>query len=162
MHVVQKDFNYNPQKMKSIFDNSTRADLIGRINTLNENSTSKWGKMNIYQMLKHCTVYEEMMLGKTRYKRAFIGRLFGRMALKQFTQDGSPIRQNVPTLPELKVKINHGDVLAERKKWIALLEEYPNVLCTDIEHSFFGKLTRAQVGILVYKHTDHHLRQFNS
>jgi len=162
MHVVQKDFNYNPEKMKSIFDSTTRAGLIERINTLNENSTPQWGKMNIYQMLKHCTVYEEMMLGKNRYKRAFIGRLFGRMALKEFTQDESLIKRNVPTLPELKVKADHGDVTAERKKWIALLEEYPNAACNDIEHSFFGKLTKEQVGTLVYKHTDHHLRQFNS
>lgn len=162
MHVVQKDLNYNPEKMKSIFDNSTRAGLIGRINTLNETSTAKWGKMNIYQMLKHCTVYEEMMLGKVRYKRAFLGRLFGKMALKEFTQDESPIKQNVPTLSELKVKVNHGDVAAEKKKWIALLEEYPDTPCTDIVHSFFGELTKAQIGILVYKHTDHHLRQFNS
>lgn len=148
--------------MKSIFDHTTRASLIGRINTLNENSIAQWGKMNIYQMLKHCTVYEEMMLGKNRYNRAFLGRLFGKMALKEFTQDESPIKKNVPTLSELKVKLKHGDVAAERMKWIALLEEYPNAPCTDIVHSFFGKLTRDQIGILVYKHTDHHLRQFNS
>ncbi|MCV9927522.1 DinB family protein [Flavobacterium sp. LS1R49] len=148
--------------MKSIFDNSTRASLIERINTLNESSTAKWGKMNIYQMLKHCTVYEEMMLGRNRYKRAFLGRLFGKIALKEFTQDESPIKKNVPTLSELKVKVTHGEVANERKKWISLLEEYPDAPCTDIVHSFFGKLTREQIGTLVYKHTDHHLRQFNS
>ncbi len=113
-------------------------------------------------MLKHCTVYEEMMLGKNRYKRAFLGRLFGQMALKEFIKDESPLKQNVPTLAELKIRENTGDITAERKKWIALLEEYAYSSNTDIIHAFFGKLTKEQVGYLVYKHTDHHLRQFNS
>jgi len=28
-------------------------------------------------------------------------------------------------------------------------------------HPFFGKMTKEQVGYLAYKHTDHHLWQFN-
>lgn len=148
--------------MKTIFDQATRAELIDRINTLDEKSTAQWGKMNVYQMLKHCTTYEHMMLGKTKYKRAFIGFLFGRMALKDFTENDQPIKMNVPTLPELKVKENSGNILMERKKWIALLEEYAHLTNPDVVHSFFGRLTKEQIGLLVYKHTDHHLRQFNS
>ena len=79
--------------METIFDHSTREGLISRINTLNENSKAQWGKMNICQMLKHCTLYEEMMLGKVTFKRAFLGRLFGKMALKEFIQDQNPIKQ---------------------------------------------------------------------
>lgn len=148
--------------MKTIFDHSTREELISRINTLTESSEAQWGKMNIYQMLKHCTLYEEMMLGKVSFKRVFPGRLFGKMALKEFTQDQSPIKQQVPTLTELKVKEKSGDVLAEKKKWIALLKEYGQHSHPVIIHSFFGKLTKEQTGCLVYKHTDHHLRQFKS
>lgn len=69
--------------MKTIFDTTTREDLIARIAAVNENSKAQWGKMNIYQMLKHCTLTEEMYLGKTRYERTFIGRLFGKMVLKK-------------------------------------------------------------------------------
>jgi len=54
--------------MKTIFDKQTRDELIDRINKLNENSTAQWGKMNVYQMLKHCTLYEEMLLGKKEFK----------------------------------------------------------------------------------------------
>ena len=59
--------------MKSIFGGTTRSELINRINTLNENSLAKWGKMNIYQMMKHCVMCEEMYLGKKKYKRTFLG-----------------------------------------------------------------------------------------
>ncbi len=68
--------------MKTIFDKPTRDALITRINTLNENSTAQWGKMNVYQMLKHCTLAEELYLGKTKHKRVFLGRLIGKMVLK--------------------------------------------------------------------------------
>ncbi|WP_316847586.1 DUF1569 domain-containing protein [Pedobacter psychrodurus] len=148
--------------MKTIFDENLRTQLIERINTLNVNSTALWGKMNIYQMLKHCSTYEEMMLGKNQYQRVFLGKLFGKMALKEFTQDESPIKQKTPTLSQLKIKEKSGDVEKERKKWIALLNEYANPSDAEIVHPFFGKLSQEQVGQLVYKHTDHHLRQFNS
>lgn len=146
--------------MKTIFDQTTRNELINRISTLNETSTAQWGKMNVYQMLKHCTLYEEMMLGKQKYERAFLGRLFGRMALPDFVKDETPIKRNLPTLIQLKVKEPSGNVTAERKKWMALLEEYAHLSNNEVIHSFFGKLTKEQVGYLVYKHTDHHLRQF--
>jgi len=41
--------------------------LIDRINTVNESSTPQWGKMNVYQMLKHSVLAEEMFLGKKEY-----------------------------------------------------------------------------------------------
>jgi DinB superfamily len=148
--------------MKTIFDKATREALISRINTLNEQSIPQWGKMNIYEMLKHCITYEEMMLGKQRFKRAFVGLLFGKMALKDFVGDEREFKRNVPTLPQLKVKAAGGNVAAEKSKWITLLEEYTADDDRKIVHAFFGPLTWEQVGQLVYKHTDHHLRQFNS
>ncbi len=146
--------------MKTIFDKTTRDELIGRINSLNENSTAQWGKMNVYQMLKHCTLFEEMVLGRRKFKRSFLGRLFGKMAMKDFIKD-EPIKRNVPTLSELKIKENNGDVGSERKKWIALIEEYAHFSNSDFVHPFFGKMTEEQIGFLNYNHTDHHLRQFN-
>lgn len=40
-------------------------------------------------MLKHCTLYDEWMLGKNKpvYKQVFMGRLFGKTALKDFVRD---------------------------------------------------------------------------
>jgi len=44
-------------------------------------------------------------------------------------------------------------------KWIGLLSESENYSNPKFVHDFFGKMTKEQIGILVYKHTDHHLRQ---
>jgi hypothetical protein len=147
--------------MKTIFDTTTREELIRRISTLNENSTAQWGKMNVSQMLKHCTLTEEMYLGKKHYKRAFIGRLFGKIALKRVLKDENPLTRNTPTLPELRITAN-GDIAAEKGKWIGLLEEYGHLSEPGFVHPFFGKMTKEQVGHVAYKHADHHLRQFNS
>ena len=65
--------------MKSIVDQSTRDELINRISSINENSTAQWGKMNVCQMLKHCILWEEMLLGKKQYRQSFLGRLFGKI-----------------------------------------------------------------------------------
>ena len=148
--------------MKTILDKSTREEIISRIQSLNGNSTAQWGKMNLYQMLRHCTLCEEMYLGKTAYKRAFIGRLFGRIALKNLVKDKTPLKQNAPTSPAFKIKEMSGDVFAEKSKWVSLISEYGNYSKDDFEHWFFGKMTKEQVGYFVYKHADHHLRQFNS
>jgi hypothetical protein len=146
--------------MKTIFDKATRDELTNRINILNDNSIPQWGKMNVYQMLKHCTLCEEMYLGKIKYKRAFLGRLFGKMALKNLLKDDSPLKQNSPTSAEFEVKEINGNASAEKRKWISLIQEYANYTNNNFVHWFFGKMTKEQVGYFVYKHTDHHLRQF--
>jgi len=147
--------------MKTIFDKTTRDELIERINLLNEGSKAQWGKMGMYQMLKHCTQWEEMALGKKKYKQSFLGRLFGKMALKDFVKDETPFKKNVPTVPSFKIKEQNGDVELEKKKWVNLVEEYAHFSNVDFVHPFFGKMDKEQIGYLAYKHTDHHLRQFN-
>ena len=56
--------------MNTIFDKTTRDELINRINSLNENSMAQWGKMNVYQMIKHCRLWEEMMQNKQNLKQS--------------------------------------------------------------------------------------------
>lgn len=60
--------------MKTIFDIKTIDELKARISSLQANSPAQWGEMDAYQMLKHCTLSEEMFQGKKQYKRLFIGR----------------------------------------------------------------------------------------
>lgn len=147
--------------MKSIFDKKIRNEVITRINLLNENNSAQWGKMNLYQMLKHCTLWEEMIQGKKQYKRMFIGHLFGKMALKKVLKDLTPLRHSTPTLPELIIKEKDGNIVTQKLEWISRIEEYANFSNKDFIHVFFGRMTEEQIGYFVYKHIDHHLRQFN-
>ena len=147
--------------MKTVFDKTTRDELISRINMLDEHKTAAWGKMNVYQMMKHCTLWEEWVQSGKENKQVFVGLLFGKMALKKVMKDDGPLGRNSPTLPELRIKESSGDMAAEKKKWIAQIEQYAHYSAPSFVHTFFGKMTREQVGYIVYKHTDHHLRQFN-
>ncbi|MES1224847.1 MAG: hypothetical protein ABUT20_55675, partial [Bacteroidota bacterium] len=94
--------------MKTIFDRSTQEEIIQRISTLNESSKAQWGKMNVYQMIKHCITAEEMFLGRTKYKRKFIGRLLGKIALKGILKDEKPMYRNSPTSPYFKIAETSG------------------------------------------------------
>ncbi len=147
--------------MKSIFDNSTRDELIARINTLNNDSQAQWGKMTVYQMLKHCSLWEEMVLGKTKYKQSFIGKVFGKMALKGMLKDDTEMKRNMPTVPGFAIT-GTGDVEAEKATWISLMAEHGHTTNPGFIHPFFGVMSREQVGPFAYKHIDHHLRQFGA
>lgn len=143
-----------------MLNQTTRDEIIKRVRSLNENSTAQWGKMNVYQMLKHCALWEEMFLGKKQYRQSFLGRLFGKIALKGMMKD-EPIKPNLPTVPSFKITGN-GDVSAAKTEWIKLIEEHSLRTPSGFVHPFFGKLTAEQAGFIAYKHCDHHLKQFNS
>src|SRR4051794_19817269 len=108
--------------MKTILDNADREELIRRIEMLNAGSTPRWGKMNVSQMIKHCSQWEEMALGHKKFKRMFLGYLFGKIALKDMMKDEA-MKPNLPTVPSFRIT-DSGDVDAEREKWISLLREY--------------------------------------
>ena len=148
--------------MKTIYDKQTQEELIKRINWLNEDNKRLWGKMTVRQMVKHCLVWDEMNFGKMNLKQIFIGRLFGKMALKSFLKEDSPVKRNLGTLPELKITEDiKEDLQSLKEQWIASIQKYADLGDNHgYIHSFFGKMNRAQIGLMAYKHTDHHLRQF--
>lgn len=150
--------------MKSIFNETDRNEIIRRIETLDEASPAQWGKMNVYQMIKHCSGWEAWMqgIGDHTYKQVFIGKIFGKMALNRMLKDDKPLDKGVPTATQFKIKENAGDIPAEKQKWVELIQSWEHYSNPGFIHDFFGKMTEEQVGMMVYKHNDHHLRQFNS
>jgi hypothetical protein len=148
--------------MKTLFDKETRDEIATRVGQFDGNAKRQWGRMNAYQMLKHCTLWEDMIFGKIPAKRAFIGRLFGRIALKTVLKDSSPLRRNTPTLPALIVKEESGDIPLQKKEWLDRIGAYSNFGLSGFMHPFFGEISREQIGQLAYKHADHHLRQFGA
>jgi hypothetical protein len=101
-----------------------------------------------------------MILGEKSYRQIFMGRLFGRIALKKVLKDEQPLGRNSPTIAELKIT-DDGNIATQKKQWIALIEAEAHFSNPDFVHPFFGKMTKEQIGYMAYKHADHHLRQFN-
>ncbi len=147
--------------MKDIFNQNTVAEFQTRINNISADSTAQWGKMNVYQMLKHCTENDKMLTKERKFKRLFIGRIFGRLALRTSLND-KPFTHNSPTHPDLIIKDN-GDVETQKQEWLSVIEGYyskPSTTFENFVHPFFGKMTPQQISKFAYKHIDHHLRQF--
>ncbi len=148
--------------MKSIYEPSAREELISRINAITSNNNPAWGKMNLYQMLKHCTMCEEMFLGDIKIKRVFIGRLIGPMVLRNVLKDDKPFGKSSPTSPVLKTVGKNGDIEQQKKEWIKTIDRYAHYDDPKFVHPFFGPMTKEQIGLFAYKHADHHLRQFGA
>ena len=149
--------------MKSIFDTETREEVINRINTLETVSKARWGKMTVAQMVRHCSLCEEYYLGNIKVKRSFLGRLFGKNAIGGILKDDhSTIAKNAPTSPVFQVPNNVTDLESEKQKWKSLIEGYSTFNSNVFVHWFFGNMTKDQLGQFIYKHCDHHLRQFGA
>ncbi|GEN66068.1 DUF1569 domain-containing protein [Chryseobacterium rhizosphaerae] len=149
--------------MKTIFNKAEREELIERINTLNSHNMAQWGKMNLYQMMKHCTRWNDWVLGNGghSYRQEFLGKLFGKMVLKGMVKDDKPMKKNAPA-GIFTIKEQNGDIQDEKKIWLAQMAAYENFSNPEFIHDFFGKMKTEDIGIFVYKHMDHHLRQFNA
>ncbi|GAA0878855.1 hypothetical protein GCM10009119_18230 [Algoriphagus jejuensis] len=141
-----------------------RAKLIERIEQISEKNSAVWGKMNIHQMLKHNTYWNGWVLGTDphTYRQEWLGKIFGKMALKSMIKNEKPFDKNIPTSAQFKVKDTSCDLEFEKAKWILLVKEYERFHNPNFVHDFFGKMSKEQIGILAYKHSDHHLRQFGA
>jgi hypothetical protein len=87
-----------------------------------------------------------------------IGRVVKPMALG----NDEPLRRNSPTVEGLVVK-DERDLDIERERLCGLIDRFVAAGpkgCTKHPHSFFGRLTPEEWATLMYKHLDHHLRQF--
>ncbi len=150
--------------MKTVFDSATVKELNGRVAQLRPDSQRLWGKMTLPQALAHCSIGLEMARGEVRPPRIFIGRFIGRTIKRIALSDDEPMRRNSPSAPLLLVH-DDRDFLTEHDRFSAALNRLASdgpQCCTTYPHAFFGPLTPDEWGILIYKHVDHHLRQFSA
>ena len=131
-----------------------------RIARLKPESERQWGSMSVTHMLAHCSLGVEMALGEHLPKRLFLGRIIGTIIKPLVFKDDEPMRRNSPTM---LVVSNEGDLATEQRRLCGLIDRFaasgPQA-CTRHPHSFFGRLKPEEWAILMYKHLDHHLRQF--
>ncbi len=148
--------------MKNLFEAPRVAEIKQRLTNLKADSERQWGKMNAPQMLAHCAMGVELALDDHRPPRMFIGRLIGGIIKPMALGNDEPMRKNSPTVPGLVVA-DQRDLNAERDRLNLSIDRFVAAGpagCTTHPHSFFGKLTPDEWAILMYKHLDHHLRQF--
>jgi hypothetical protein len=150
--------------MESLFESGSVDEVQQRLSRLEADQPRQWGTMSPAQMLAHCSLGLEMAAGEIRPPRGLIGRILGPVIKPMALREGEPMRRNSPTSNELVIK-DLRDFEAERKRLSALIDRFAAagpVGCTAHPHAFFGSLTPDEWAILMYKHLDHHLRQFGA
>jgi hypothetical protein len=149
--------------VQNIFDKSVSNQLINRINQLSKSSVPKWGKMTVNQMLAHSNVSYEYIYEPEKYKRTSgFMKLIMKLFVKSAVVSEKPYKQNSPTGPDFKVSDDKNFDL-EKERLIGFIEKTTSLGSAYFEgkesHSF-GKLTSTEWSNMLYKHLDHHLKQF--
>jgi hypothetical protein len=148
--------------VKNLFEAATMEEIKERMSWLAPDSKRQWGKMNPAQALAHCCGGMEMAVGDIVPPRMLLGRIIGRMVKPLALGNDEPMRRNSPTAKDLVVQ-DERDLGTERERLYGLIDRFAAagpVGCTTHPHSFFGRLTPDEWATLMYKHLDHHLRQF--
>jgi hypothetical protein len=144
---------------KSIFNQPEYSDITARISKLTAASQPLWGKMNVGQMLAHCNKVHEQALGK-----ATVGKkpnFLLRFIIRKVILSPKPFKPGLPTGPDFVIT-DPKEFGKEKQEIIASLEEIykRGKKGTWGEHPAIGKLTSDEWGYTMWKHLDHHLRQF--
>jgi hypothetical protein len=147
--------------MKTLFDEADRAVLLQRLAALQVDTPRQWGKMNAPQMVTHCTRALEAATGDRPMKQKLIGKILMPFFRKTFLGE-KPFGRNAPT--------DQSFVVADERELSAEREHLANVIAKFVArgadaagretHAFFGRMTGQEWGETMYKHIDHHLRQF--
>ncbi len=135
-------------------------DALERLERLSPESQALWGKMDVAQMLAHTAAFLELAMSDRKVRQAFIGRIFGSMAKRQFLTKAVP--RNVGTLTTLKIS-DQRDFHKEKEGLRHALERFGKGGeggITRQPHAFFGRLTPNEWARLEYAHIDHHFKQF--
>ncbi len=149
--------------MQNLFDAADRDAIVRRLSDLQPASPRQWGKMTVAQMLAHCAVALEVPCGD----RVKTQRLFGRVLapfVRSTVLGEKPFTHNAPTDPDYRI-VDDREFAIEKARVAALVDKFCGrgpAKAEGVVHSFFGRLSGDQWGRLMYKHLDHHLRQFGA
>ena len=147
--------------MRNLFQREAVDELIARIDKLQPATQRQWGKMDVAQMMAHCSAALDMASGQINPPRVLIGRLIGRLVKPIYTNE-KPLSRNSPTDKTLLVS-DQREFQRERERLILCLRQFHEggeSRCTRHPHPFFGALNPEEWSRGMYKHMDHHLRQF--
>lgn len=150
--------------MKHLFEAASVEEVKARLGRLGPGNQRLWGTMSASQAVAHCAAGLEMALGDTLPPRSLMGRVLGRIIKPMAIGNEKPFRRNSPTAPELVV-VDERELDTERTRLLGMIDRFASggpAGCTTHPHTFFGRLTPQEWAVLMYKHLDHHLRQFGA
>ena len=145
--------------MKTIWQSEACEELLARAARLRPEAPAQWGKMNCSRMLAHVTDGLRMATGELKVASKPSPLKF--MPIKKLVIHWMPFPKGVPTAPELLARAP-GEWEREVARFQQELRQFASRSGQQQwpEHPAFGKLSTKDWGVLVYRHIDHHFKQF--
>jgi len=149
--------------LPNIFTQEASDEMIVRINKLSPETPRLWGKMDVGQMLAHLCVSYEMIYEPEKHKRPnfFMGLVLKTFVKKMVTNE-TAYGKNKPTAPAFRMT-TEKDFAAEKNRLIDYIQRTQQLGEDEFdgkESMSFGVMDKTGWNNMLYKHLDHHLRQF--
>lgn len=144
----------------TIWDSSVRNSIVERAQRVGAESKPLWGKFNASAMMAHINDSLRMALGDLPVKSKNLPLRY--KPIRHAIIYWLPMPKGAPTAPELIARSSRAVLEVEQREFKALLDRLGGLSpgATMGEHPAFGDLSYEEYGVLIAKHTDHHLRQF--
>lgn len=147
-------------KAATIFDPVAYKRLSIRLARIDRQAAPHWGKMSVNQMLNHLKVATGS--GLQNYQLADESSWLNRQVIKRiaiYLLPRLPQNAAAPVGFSVEANVEHS-FAAEQTSVRKVLHDAYLSLRSYFPHPLFGNMNRADWGRLVYRHIDHHLRQF--
>jgi len=144
-----------------LLDTESEEQIINRIMKLSPTSQRSWGNMTVNEMLFHCRkvnneILQAIQQNNTTTVKQKIMKTIGLYLMKGFPKG---IKTGSKYLPELMDNIDFKKVQSELIDSIREVSNYNHPIYG--KHPFFGQLNTKEWRRFIWKHMDHHLKQFN-
>lgn len=145
-------------EIKSLFDPVAKQQILDRIELLTPDTQRVWGKMDVAQMMAHLQKPIGVALGTHEVKGNFIRRLILPL-FKKMLYDEKPYKRSLPT--DKTFIITDPRIFEQEKKILMdMIHQFtPQNMATEV-HPVFGRMTKENWSKAMWKHADHHLKQF--
>jgi hypothetical protein len=145
-------------------ENFLRSKFIYQLQTLRPDTSARWGKMNVQQMIEHFT--DSIMVASGKVKLPVVTPQDKLPRVQEFMMSEKPFKENTknPVLAEEPAPLRKrtkeaaiGKLQEELIHFFEVFEKDPGLKTTN---PVFGDLNFEMNIQLLYKHARHHLKQF--
>lgn len=142
-----------------------RSQFVPLLKQISSDTLPAWGKMTLQQMIEHFSDSVRIASGKLE-QTEIVTPAPNVPKMQEFLASDKPFKENTrnPLLPEVPAPVRNKSIdlaIAELQQelnyFFMVFEKNPHQLTRN---SLFGDLNYQQNVQLLYKHAQHHLRQF--
>lgn len=146
----------------TIFNQQALHALQQRIKKLSGDAERQWGTMTAAQMCWHCRQQLEFVIAPTEVQ--VLKTMFRFQPVKWLAIFVIKWPEGARTAPSMDAQKSNpalGSLAEEKATLLQALDKVLQLPFIRAVHPLFGELGKQYWGRLIWKHLDHHLRQFN-